>query len=259
MGDNMEHNEEAKIFKTSLYAGEILVKSGSETYRAEETIKRMLHSKGFTNISTFVSPSVIIIGDNDADGNCYMRNIDKRGSNLARIEYVNEISRGYVQNKITTDEAMEKLKIAANTSPYHYWSMCVGCGLGCAAFSILIGGNYTDFIATLITSILALHLNEIINAKTNTIFLGNFIASFIVAIIAFGFKKIGLGSSLESTIVGSVLPLVPGVAFTSGVRDFMSGDLLSGATRCIEAVMIGIAIAFGVGASLTLANTVGVM
>lgn len=253
----MDVNEEVKIFRTALYAGEIMVKSGSETYRAEDTIKRMLASKGFLNISTFVSPTVIILGDNLKDGNCYIKNIPKRGSNLARIENVNEVSRSYVQGKISTDEAMEKLKKIENESPYPYWLMCLGCGISCAAFAILIGGNYTDFIATLITSILALHLNEIINAASNTVFLGNFIGSLIVSVVAIFFSKIGLGSSLESTIVGSVLPLVPGVAFTGGVRDFITGDLISGTARCIEAIMIGIAIAFGVGVCMTIFNALG--
>lgn len=253
----MTQNEEVKIFRTALLAGEILVKSGSETYRAEDTIKRMLTSRGFTNISTFVSPTVIIIGDNLKDGDCYIKNIPKRNSNLGRIEDVNEISRAYVNGLYSTEEAMEKLKKAEVTSSYPYWLMCLGCGVSCAAFSILIGGDYTDFIATLITSIIALHLNEIINAATNTVFLGNFLASFIVSMIAIMFNKFGLGSSLESTIVGSVLILVPGVAFTGGVRDFITGDLLSGTARCVEAIMIGIAIAFGVGICLTLVNFIG--
>ena len=102
----MDVNEEVKLFRTALYAGEIMVKSGSETYRAEDTIKRMLASKGFLNISTFVSPTVIILGDNIKDGYCYIKNIPKRSSNLARIENVNEVSRSFVEGKLSTDEAM---------------------------------------------------------------------------------------------------------------------------------------------------------
>ena len=51
-------------------------------------------------------------------------------------------------------------------------------------------------------------------------------------------------------IVGAVLSLVPGVAFTSGIRDFILGDLISGLARTFEAVLVAVAIAFGIGSIL---------
>lgn len=69
--------------------------------------------------------------------------------------------------------------------------------------------------------------------------------------------KLNLGHNLNIIVVGSILPLVPGVAFTSGIRDFLSGDLISGTARCFEAISVAIAIAFGVGSVLMLLSLMG--
>ncbi len=251
----MQHD--GKIFKMVLYAAETMVKSGSETYRAEDTIKRMLASRGIFNISTFVSPTVIIIGDNTQNGVCFIQNIDKRSSNLSRIELVNNLSRSFVNHELNTTEAFNRLKRINEQSLYPYWLIMLGCTTGCAIFSILIGGNFTDFIATMIASSISFHTSEKISEISNTQFLGFFISALIVTFVAICLNKIGLGKNLDSTIVGSVLPLVPGVALTTGVRDFMFGDLLSGMARVMEAATIAIAIAFGVGCSLTFFNYLG--
>ncbi|MDO5717146.1 MAG: threonine/serine exporter family protein [Tissierellia bacterium] len=249
-------NENA-LYKVALYAGEIMVRSGSETYRAEDTIRRMLNSRGKPNVATFVSPTVIIIGDRDTDGVCYVQNISERSSNLEKIELVNTLSRRFVDENITVEEANEELKKIASIKGYPYWLSYLGCTLSCAIFAVLIGGRALDFFAAFIASGIAFHTNNKISEMSHTVFLGNYLASALVSIVALLFYHLGFSANLDSTIVGSVLPLVPGVAFTNGIRDFISGDLISGTARCIEAVMIGIAIAFGVGSVLTLYNFFG--
>ena len=51
-------------------------------------------------------------------------------------------------------------------------------------------------------------------------------------------------------IVGSLMPFVPGVACTNGLRDYMAGDLVSGNSRIAEALLFAISIAIGLAFSL---------
>lgn len=46
------------------------------------------------------------------------------------------------------------------------------------------------------------------------------------------------------------MPLLPGVAFVKGLRDLISGDLVSGMSRVSEAFLTAGAIAVGVGVVL---------
>ena len=43
---------------------------------------------------------------------------------------------------------------------------------------------------------------------------------------------------------------VPGVAITNSIRDFLSGDMLSGIARMTEAILIAVSLAAGVGVVL---------
>ena len=48
-------------------------------------------------------------------------------------------------------------------------------------------------------------------------------------------------------LISGIIPLVPGVALTNGIRDVANCDYLSGTIRAIDAVLIAAGIALGVG------------
>ena len=48
-------------------------------------------------------------------------------------------------------------------------------------------------------------------------------------------------------VVGSIMPLLPGVSFIKGIRDLIAGDLMSGVARAFDAGVTAVSIACGVG------------
>jgi uncharacterized membrane protein YjjP (DUF1212 family) len=71
----------------------------------------------------------------------------------------------------------------------------------------------------------------------------------------------GVGQNLSHMISGSIIPLVPGVAFTNGIRDIADGDYISGTVRLLDAIFVFLCIAIGVGLMFTIYQRVmgGVM
>ena len=61
-----------------------------------------------------------------------------------------------------------------------------------------------------------------------------------------------LGTPASHAIIGSLMILTPGIAFTMGIRDFVQGDYLSGTIRMIDALLIAASIAIGTGLVLSL-------
>ena len=51
---------------------------------------------------------------------------------------------------------------------------------------------------------------------------------------------------LGNIITGAIIPLVPGVPFTNGIRDLANEDYIAGATRLLDALMVFLCIAAGV-------------
>ena len=61
-----------------------------------------------------------------------------------------------------------------------------------------------------------------------------------------------LRTSASHAIIGTLMILTPGIAFTMGIRDFVQGDYLSGTIRMIDALLIAASIAIGTGLVLGL-------
>ena len=61
-----------------------------------------------------------------------------------------------------------------------------------------------------------------------------------------------LHTSASHAIIGTLMILTPGIAFTMGIRDFVQGDYLSGTIRMIDALLIAASIAIGTGLVLRL-------
>lgn len=64
--------------------------------------------------------------------------------------------------------------------------------------------------------------------------------------------SLGLGRELDKIIIGSVMPLVPGLLITNAVRDLMAGHLVSGLSRGAEAFLTAFAIGTGIAVMFTL-------
>ena len=69
----------------------------------------------------------------------------------------------------------------------------------------------------------------------------------IVVHLSLACYHLGLGITLGPMISGTIMPLVPGVAFTNGIRDIANGDYISGAVRMLDAILIFLSIAIGMG------------
>ncbi|MNJ01474.1 hypothetical protein D3C73_1611210 [compost metagenome] len=57
---------------------------------------------------------------------------------------------------------------------------------------------------------------------------------------------------MDKIIIGSVMPLVPGLLITNAVRDLMAGHLVSGLSKGADAFLTSFAIGTGIGLVLSL-------
>ena len=60
--------------------------------------------------------------------------------------------------------------------------------------------------------------------------------SALVTFLCMVFYHLGLGHNVSSMIIGSVIPMIPGVAFTNAIRDLTDGDYIAGSVRMMRCV-----------------------
>ena len=74
----------------------------------------------------------------------------------------------------------------------------------------------------------------------------------VSAFAALALTAAGIGQNPDSIIIGALMALVPGIAFTNAMRDIMAGDMVAGISKAAEALLIGAAIALGTALALGL-------
>ncbi|WP_432403122.1 threonine/serine exporter family protein [Wukongibacter sp. M2B1] len=248
----MTENEKKAILRIALYAGEIMLKNGAETYRTEDTINIICKSRQLKHVNSFVTPTGIFVSDDRLDGISFIKRITSRTINLSKISKVNNFAREFVEVEMCPKEALVELRRIDKEGKYKRSSRTFFTGLASAFFALLFGAGPSDFVIAFLISMIAITINLKIEKLSSTGFLANATSGALISFLALFSKAIGIGNSIDMIIVGSIMPLVPGVALTNGLRDFISGDLIAGVTRVAEAILIAVSIAVGVGTVLKL-------
>ncbi|QQO08908.1 threonine/serine ThrE exporter family protein [Breznakiella homolactica] len=250
----MMKNEQA-ILRFAVSAGEVLLKNGGEIFRVQETISRILEAFGLRNHSLYILSNGIFVTLNEGDeNNCFaLRFVPSAKTHLGRIAAVNELSRkigreGGDPVKLTEYEA----ELAACESlPFApLWIQVLACAAGSGSFCFLFGGKAFDCLAAFVCGIVLQLFLSFYGKRQVSRYIPTILGSAVVSLMAAGMVSFFSGLSLGHIIVGSVIALVPGVAFTTSIREFFNGDYLSGSIHLIDALLTGICIAAGVATSL---------
>ncbi|MBU9722010.1 MULTISPECIES: threonine/serine exporter family protein [Bacillaceae] len=244
------------VMDICMLAGEIMLTYGAETYRVEETLERIAKSASFKNVHCFATATGIFLSfeeNKEKDDLMQMVRIDDRMQDLNKVTEVNQVSREFVSGELSIPDAHEKL-LAISKAPMQYplWVIHLAAGFAGSGFSYLFGGGWFDlipaFIAAVISSLIVVELERHLKVR----FAAEFTAAFSGGSVAILLVFIGLGNNLDQIIIGSLMPLVPGVPLTNAVRDLMSGDLLAGMARGAEALVTSLAIASGIALTISI-------
>jgi uncharacterized membrane protein YjjP (DUF1212 family) len=244
-----------KLFNFALLTGEIMLRNGAETYRVEDTINRILKTSNFEVVESFVTPTGIFatIDDPSIEMITSVKRVDKRTIHLRRIALANDISRQYCSGKISLNKAYNDLLKAKDEAPYGFILTTIGISLVAGLFTIMFGGSYKDMIVSIVIGIFLSFLQSYLSKFETTSFFYDMMGGGLIGLIALILTKyIPIGDDINMIIIGSIMPLVPGVAITNGVRDTIEGNFVAGISRMLEAFIIAASIAIGVGVVLKL-------
>lgn len=237
------------LLKFAMQAGEIMLRSGAETSRVEDTIGRILSVYNLDVVEAFVTPTGIFatIDDEAIEMTTLVKRIRYRSTRLDKVALVNDLSRKFVAGNIALPDAMIQLNKIDQTPPYPPYISISATGLVSAFFTVVFGGNLRDCVVSLIIgTFLGFMQHYFIKAKSSR-FLIDLIGGCLIGTLALLFTKLIPMTNLDPVIIGSIMPLVPGVAITNAIRDTIEGDLLSGVSRGVEAFFVAVSIATGVG------------
>ncbi len=244
------------LLDTAQLAALIVLESGGETSRAEE-IATIICNSGGREAEAIVLPTGAFLTVKDCEGKkiSAAARIKIRGVNLYKVERANAYSRDFSAGKITLEELYEKLSKLRSSILYSKAAVILASGLSAALFALLfeptLGWTVLfDMLVAFGATALSQWVGMSSRLKNSYQFTVTFISSLIIALVTLASVHFSGIGNFDCIIIGSIMPLLPGLSFTNAIRDTVMGDLISGTVRVVETLLIAIGIAGGVGVVL---------
>ena len=250
-----------KVLDLALEAGRILLKNGGEIFRVEETIRHICKRFRVEQVDAFILSHAIFISADNGQEEVFskIKHIPLSAAHLGIVAEVNDLSREISAGKVGMDEAFKRLQVIDQMPPKRGYFQILAAGLGSASFGFLLGaGTIESLVAFGIGCLLYIW---VLTAKKHHIskIIVNIMGGVLITALAIGaYHLIHASLRLDGMIIASIMPLVPGMAFVNAIRDIADSDFLSGTVRMIDALLVFVYIAIGVGFTLGMySNTIG--
>lgn len=228
-----------------------LAVSGAETFRIEETMRRVLAAYGIC-CETFAIPNCVMVSLEADNGKplMVMKRVGFHGNDLDAVERLNALSRRICAE--TPDPALaaqwlEEAQKSHRRYPAHVYYL--GNFLAAAGFCPVFGGTLRDSLwAGLMGLIIGFVSRQLEKVEVNPFF-STITSAFAMAVPAYLIAAFGLIDYADAVIIGSLMILVPGLLITNSMRDIIYGDTNSGVNRIVQVLLSALAIAMGTAAA----------
>lgn len=257
----MQQENYSEVLSLAARAGRILLENGAEISRVDDIMSRISSHYGVDSGQFFVLSNGIFTSGNSSS----VEKVDKAGGQaqtyanvefvpiktfqFAKVIAVNKLSYDISRNKYTVREAWEELDRIQNLPGKPLWERIAASSVGACAFCAIFGGGFTDCLVSFAVGFIFAFFSIFVSSRYFSKIVATLAEGLVLSMLCIVAYRLGLVRSLSNVIIGSVMLLVPGLAFVNGVRDLANADYLSGLTRMTDALLTFLCIAIGVSFS----------
>ena len=239
-----------RIMDFIMAAGQTLLENGAEVFRVQQTMEIMAKSFHLRELHVYVLTNGIFASAGTAEIS-EVRHVPTRTTHLGRVAAVNALSREIALRDMPLDEAERRL-VQAQQIPFPKdWVQLVSGVCGSFCFSMIFGGSLKEGLVASVAGLSAIWYLLACDRKQLPGGFKKISCAALITLVCILLCNL-LHSPASHAIIGSLMILTPGIAFTMGIRDFVQGDYLSGTIRMIDALLIAASIAIGTGLVLSL-------
>ena len=243
---------EAELTGVCTEMAEQLIICGAEIYRVEDTVSRICHAYGHDEAEIYATPANFIITVKDKNGMPVTdsKSITGRETNLDRVGKLNELSRYICKKKPDAQSVLRHIEAVKSRKTYSDAVVYLSYIIVGAAFTVFYGGSASEALCGALLAAAVRFISGRLKKIHASTFLNAVVCSMAISFIAVGLAEIGFVPRFDKMIIGAYMTLVPGVAMTNCMRDFISGDFLSGIYTMTEALLTAAGMAVGAGSAV---------
>ena len=255
----LTRSEQSFLLDCLLEMGDLLLDSGAEISRVEDTLARMGKAYGAARMDVFVIPSIISIsmefpGDESLTET---RRIHSNGLNdFYRLEKLNALSRSCCAEPLPLDQLRQQLDhVAAGRKPFRvvFWGSVLGGG----GFAVFFGGSLWDGLAAAVFGAgICLLQNRLGRTQLNTVAF-NLLISLLTGLAVGLVTGLIPALHMDKILIGDIMLMIPGLAMTNAIRNMLVGNTISGTMRLAECLIWAGALAGGFMVALAIVEAIG--
>ncbi len=250
----LTHEELTDIIDLCLWAGQLLLQCGANSFRVEESVHHFGTGLGCDWLDIIVrTESLEVTASSGDEFRTKARRVIGVSVNMDRMSAINTLSRQIERGEVNRFEARQRLEqISTTAGVYNRWVVVGMVGLACGAFSQLFGGDWLVLLITFLAAATAMLVRQEMHKQEFNPFIIITVCAFVAGVIASLSGLVRLGNAPEAAMTASVLLLVPGVPLINSTHDFLRGYMSNGITRGVLGLIISLCIALGLIIAITL-------
>ena len=236
-----------KLLKCILDAGELILKSGGEINRVEDTMTRMCRAYGFLQIEAFAISSFMFLTVTTRDDRILTqtRRVREYDTNLQRVDRMNQLAREVCADPLEPEALEKKIREIQELKVRSHRSMALLYGGIAAVFSVFYGGGAREAAVAGGVGICLYFLLYFLEHLLENGILRYAFCSGAGSLLLCLLRKSGVYFMADAVIMGNIMLLIPGLVFTNSIRDMLNGDTMTGLLRVCESLLRTVAIAAG--------------
>lgn len=240
-------NEYENTLALILDIGEKMVFSGAEISRVEDTVTRLCKAYGAVKVDVFALTSVIFLTVSFGEGvvlSQTRRVVAGGQTDFIKLEKYNALSRKCCVAPMPLEELKAEIETISSAKISNF-NTYVGSFLAAFGFVIFFGGNLIDASLSGVFALAICALADVFAPKIPNKVFYYFITSMIIGFGICAIAKYIPSLHADKIIIGDIMVLVPGIAFTRAVKNVLIGDTLSALVRLAECLVWTCALACG--------------
>lgn len=232
----------------------IMVASGTHSSRITRSAKRIAQAYGYDlRLSlSLKNLSIMLCDANDPSIHYYeLIAVPVAPISLSNNADLSRLSWEVYDKKMPIEQFEEKFNNIISSPRYSHRAVSLMASLASFGLCYLFGGNIWAMLLVFVSTLVSFNLKSFLTKKS----VNNHLVILITSLVASLIATCGVfvdGQTAQVAVTTSVLYLVPGVVFISGLIDTLEGYVVIGFSRIVNAAMHTIALALGLFITLTI-------
>jgi len=254
--------EQQRSFDFAHRVGAVMLARGASMEDVEASIRAAALAMGLPSPEVDVTFTSIVVSVRPDPGQPPLTSVSvvrQRSDDHSRLADIHQLLIALAAGKLNRGAAFDRLaQIEKRPHPYGPNAVTLARGVLAGAIVAQLGGTWAGAVVVATLAMLIDVIGRWLARHRVPNFYLNVVAGLVATLAAAVTTMIGAQQTPSLVVAGSIVVLLPGGTLVNGVRDIISGYVVTGTARVSEVLLVVAGLVGGVALGLTIGRAAGV-